>query len=462
MSEDATDSLYPFGFLLGPAPAQVPAHFAAVAFPVPLHIHAGTKIATVEGDGWAACLTGELVHPEHPHLDLNQLLTLAVNAPDRQAVLDEFIGRWAFIHTDGTRSTAQCDASAMRQIYYAPAAGVLGSHALLVAEASGEVRHSAIAESRKLGCPGISTPYAEVYRLPPNLELTLETGQLRRIFPLRELEPRSPHDAWRFAFERAATAAGLFAARGPLAASLTAGRDSRATLLALRSQWPSTLFFTYTRGVESHDIDCAIAERIARTLGLTHKRLAYAETPLEPALQATIKRNAYSFHQHRLALAYHADEDLPARLHVRSNLLELARSNLFAAERRAGRFTDGLTSPRHLTRYYCRAGGLPLEDVQLDAFTYAYEQCDLKSALDYASSWDLFFVEHRMGAWRSGLIEESDIAFDTVNLFNSREIISAFMGVPDLERASAHALKDLWHEHLPQLDDIPINPRHLD
>ena len=79
--------------------------------------------------------------------------------------------------------------------------------------------------------------------------------------------------------------------------------------------------------------------------------------------------------------------------------------------------------------------------------------------MTHMSTWDLFFIEHRMGAWRTGIIEESDIAFRTINLFNSRRILRNFYGVPEASRSTGNALKAILDRELPELKDIPFNPK---
>jgi hypothetical protein len=101
------------------------------------------------------------------------------------------------------------------------------------------------------------------------------------------------------------------------------------------------------------------------------------------------------------------------------------------------------------------------EHSQLAAFTKYFRECDLASAQKFMSSWDLFFIEHRMGAWRSGLIEESDIAFQTVNLFNSREILKYFYGTDEAVRADSTALADRLQSGLPEIANVPFNPKGL-
>jgi len=463
MSSQA-ELLYPFGFLLGEDLKRVPDHFRRVEFPIPLYVNSNTHHAIRVASEACCFLTGTVVHPEHPDFDLAQIADLLCMKPESfQLEIDKLIGRFAFIMSTPSETLIQTDASGMRSIYFgrSQCETIVGSHARLVARALGKVEYSSVAKSRKLGCPGMDTPFHGVQRLPPNIYLEMRSGVLRRFFPADQIQSSNCVDSWAYAISQAQIAARHFAARGNLAASLTAGKDSRASLLALRDVWGSTGFFTYTRGVDSHDIDCAIAAQIAEKFSLQHRVINYADQQRDEDLLSLIKKNSFGAHQHGLALAYYYDEQLKNCLHVRSNMLEITRSNLYFAAKKSGRFPHGLTNARHLADYYALAGKLKRDEAQEISFHKYVEECELESALEYMSSWDLFFIEHRMGAWRTGIIEESDLAFDTTNLFNSREILSKFFGVPENERATSNALMKLVNGELPGMEKIAINPKKI-
>jgi len=455
--------LYPFGFLLGTdAPGQ-PAHFERASFPVPLWVNCNTSYATATKGECTCFLTGEIVLPAQPQLTISELAQrLARSGSKYQDIVDQFIGRFAVAMILPSGLFVQNDASGMRSLYFDVSGDtpIVGTHASLVAGIN-EQSVSAVARFRKLGCPGISTPFENTFRLPPNVALDFSRGELQRFFPMSALQQQNLEDVWEIALQRARVAAVEFARRHSLVASLTAGRDSRVTLLALRDAWEHTKFFTYTRGIESHDVDCEVAARIASSLALNHRIIDYAEIERDRRLLTLIKRNTYGNHQHGLAMVYRQDPWFNNTLHVRSNMLEITRSNLYARGQKSPRFKQGLVDATVLASYYARVGKMEPSPHQDEAFAFYQKACDLDSALQFISSWDLFFIEHRMGAWRAGVLEESDIAFDTVNLFNSREILAAFYGVPDEERAADTMPGRLITSALPQIQEIPVNPHKV-
>ncbi|MFN3866699.1 MAG: hypothetical protein ACK4MD_08315, partial [Demequina sp.] len=58
-----------------------------------------------------------------------------------------------------------------------------------------------------------------------------------------------------------------------------------------------------------------------------------------------------------------------------------------------------------------------------------YDEVDFRKASRRVDPRDLMYWEHRMGAWHGQVVLESDIAFETVSLYNSRLVISALMSV---------------------------------
>jgi hypothetical protein len=243
--------------------------------------------------------------------------------------------------------------------------------------------------------------------------------------------------------------------------SLTGGLDSRTTLAAGRDSWSHSTFFTYShsRGRHGQRVDIKVAADLARRLGLRHVVVDYSDNESETML-GIVKDNAYTSHQRQLACGYHRRFGEHLYLHVRSNLLELARSNLFYKTSRRLALPDGPCTAQSMGALYCLAAKLNPEKSRhvVPAFEDYVAAADYESTLGLASPWDMYFVEHRMGAWQAGVVLESDVSFNTVIAFNSREIVRTFMGVPQEIRCSSAHLAERLTALLPEVADIPINP----
>ena len=454
---------YPLGFLIGADAERVADHFRPIEFPVPLAVHPKTQIAVSQNDSEPLAILGEAVHPDRPYLDLAGIANhLGTNPGTRQAEVDKLVGRFALIQRRrGSDLTIQTDAIGMRTVYFALSdSGVIaGSHARLVAEARGGGGKRKDRPYR-WGYPGITTPYSSVFRLPPNCELSLGKGTLQRFFPVTAVPETRIEEAWDLAFARAGKTIAALAKRRKLLLSLSAGLDSRTSLAACRKLWPEIKFFTY-HGHPKNEIDARVAAVIVKTLGLQHVFVDDPPAVVDREVLKIISANTFTSHKRRLASAYHSCFGEHRFLHIRSNLLEIARSNLFRRFGKRPRFREGPSTAQSMTDLYRVSAGLKPENSAhvLPAFEHNIAATDYGSTIGKVSPWDLYFVEHRMGAWHAGVLLESDVSFDTVIAFNSREVVRHFMGVPqEVRRSSAHLIERL-QMLLPEIAHVPVNPK---
>jgi hypothetical protein len=457
------DLRYSFGFLIGADKGQVAEHFHRIDFPLPLAVHPRTRIAMARDVAQPLAILGEAVHPDLPHLDLQGIAEhLGSNHLIRQHEIDKLVGRFAVIQA-GDRGDwrLQTDAIGMRSVFFSvgDTGTIAGSHAGLVAGAVPGGTKKKVSPFR-WGYPGISTPYASVFRLPPNCELSLTKGSLHRFFPKAAIPETGIEEAWDFAFNRAGASIRALAERRKLLVSLTAGLDSRTTLAACRDSWPHLLLFTYSRGVHKHRVDTNVAVDLTKALGLRHELVRYSQHEPDQAMLKVLADNAFTSHQPNVACAYRRRYGEDAYLHIRSNFLELGRSNLFYRFGKRGGF-DAPRTGESMGAVYNRAAKLTPERAShvVPAFDHYVAVSDYESTIGKASPWDMYFVEHRMGAWHSGVVLESDLSFDTVVAFNSREVVRHFMGVPQEIRCSSPHLRERLNALMPEVMDIPVNPK---
>jgi hypothetical protein len=458
--------LYPLGYLVGRGGGRAPAHFRAAQFALPLWVHPRTRVGLAQDASGAVAVIGEALDPQAPERD-HQAVAQAVLAAgaDRQAVIDRLIGRFVVIAApSGGEPEIQTDAIGLRSAYFARSGGgiVAGSHAALVAEGAFALSPPAVEQPAKWGYPGIDTPHEGVSRLPANIALSLRDGQLRRFFPVAEIPSTTLDDAWAFAFDQAGRALDALGRRTPVLVSLTGGMDTRCTLAAARPAWPRLRFFTYIdRRAEiraRHQIDSAIAADLAHTLGLQHESIVFDVRDPDPLLNEVLSANAFYHHRRPLAVAYLRQFGAHPWVHARTNMLELGRSNLYAKGHKIAAFEHGPRDAQVMARYYASRIKLSHSRHVLPAFERYVASCDVAGALRFASPWDLYFVEHRMGAWQANVCAESDVAFDTVIAFNSREIVRRFMGVPQEVRSTSAHLRERLAQMLPEVAQVPINP----
>ncbi|MCD0501732.1 hypothetical protein [Bordetella petrii] len=461
-----TDILYPLGFVIGKALSWVPDHYRKIDFPCPLYVNANTRYGLSRVPYRIAMVIGEPIHPDHIGLDQQGIAELLLSHwHQKQSEIDKLVGRFAVIlMEDSGKIEIQTDAIGLRAVYFSRTSQgvVAGSHAKLVARAANGGEAVEFRQFYTLGYPGINTLYSRVYRLPPNNSLFLDTGELRRFFPTDHIPVTSLEESWDHAFSRAQQVVRGLTLRSerPVLVSLTGGLDSRSTLAATRGIWEKLDFFTYVSGQHpQHELDVLVASDLAAILGLRHQIIAYGHLTPDPKVMEAIKSNSFSIHQRNLSCAYLEHFGSHRYVHVRTNLMELARSNLFEHHGSHPAFPNGPNSIEKLAEYYCMVGKREPSKQIVEAFTRQFDEANTATALQFVSAWDLFFIEHRMGAWQAAVVTESDVAFDTIIAFNSREIIKKFIGVPQTIRSTSKYLQKKIRTLLPEISDIPINPR---
>lgn len=462
-STDITNLTYSLGFVMGEALTWVPAYFKKTTFPCPMYVNTNTKCSLVSQKGRVIAVLGELIHPDYAAMTQKDIAGLLMSNWDRrQSEIDKLVGRFVIISKSENGSIdLQTDAIGLRALYFSNTekGTIAGSHAKLVSQAANEGQFPEQLQRYSLGYPGINTKYANVFRVPPNNSLSLNSGTLKRFFPLEPIPATTIEESWALALSRASQVIASLRARTPVLVSLTAGLDSRTTLAATRDIWDKLDFFTYTDGaVPQHKLDVRVASDIAAVLKLKHQLVAYGKLTPATEMMDTIRSNTFCSHQYVLSCAYNKQFGAHRYVHVRTNLMELGRSNLYDHYGKRPAFLEGPNSAKKMAQFYSIAKTLSFTPAIHSAFIKNFEEADLATALNFASPWDLYFVEHRMGAWQAGVVAESDVAFDTIIAFNSREIVKSFMGVPQEIRASSNHLRERLLELIPEIADIPINP----
>ena len=69
---------------------------------------------------------------------------------------------------------------------------------------------------------------------------------------------------------------------------------------------------------------------------------------------------------------------------------------------------------------------------------------------------DLFYWEHRMGAWHAGMVRGLKLSHRTHTLYNCRAILTAMMARPLPDRARAQVVWALMDELWPEVLQAPI------
>ncbi|MBN2322077.1 MAG: hypothetical protein JXR49_23580 [Acidobacteria bacterium] len=313
--------------------------------------------------------------------------------------------------------------------------------------------------------PGFHTLFRNIQLLCPNTCIDLNNANICRYFPRKELQRISTEHAVNRTTEFFTDLASKLSRISPLAASLTAGLDTRLTLAATRSIRNDIEYFTYIRNKDRVNyIDGEIALRLTEKHNLRHSVtfFNYENTERTPAYNRfeEIARHNNPY-EHFYPLAFSYLQSYPAeRLHLRSNIGEICRARYYnrpfdkildANQSRLSRlvkiFNTWTKSKEHLHTYKAVEDYINTTDLYVTHEKYGYDILML------------YYWEHLMGTWHASLLLESDMSHDTVCLFNNRAILTSFLGIPFEDQVSAKAMRDVITRLWPDILDEPINPK---
>ena len=201
-------ALFPRGFVLSHgAPVFAPAAWIRVQLDTHIALSHDAALGVKRADKGTASIVilGDAYSVDLPEADVatiaaNLARTLHRSKGAYFRSLDRLHGRFALVSRRGTDDTwhVTTDATGMRATFFSAGARFVGSHPALVAANTGaEPTPIAI---RGYGLPGLSTGFSDVLLLPPNQELDLADGSLRRYWPRRPITPcgrRRPQTASR-------------------------------------------------------------------------------------------------------------------------------------------------------------------------------------------------------------------------------------------------------------------------
>ncbi|MBT9256756.1 hypothetical protein KMZ32_11425 [Phycicoccus sp. MAQZ13P-2] len=384
----------------------------------------------------------------------------ALRAGDGAALeaLAALSGRWTAFLRRGTRLVVSPDSHATQPVFWSArgrrvlrrAALAVGSHAVLVAgvvdagpdHAAIEL-YERIREFRPKGTifmPGLTTTHAGVLPVFPNcvLEVDLaapDRSTHRRVWPVRERVPATVDEVFpRFA-ERFDALARLTAGLGRVGISLTAGLDSRTTLVGARPHLGNDDFaYTYlnprdlplSAGVQE---DLYGANELAFRAGLRHRVIRWRnpgpDDPFRVAHEQSFPGLASS-----LGAATAMFHDLPHDFVELQSILAETGTYFYGEERR----TATEPTPRALAAltYGKPAAGRAAYVAEFERLVeYTGFTTEALAGRDFH---DITYWEHRMAKWAARKFQEGDMGHRVALPFADRTLIDLMLSLPPRDR----------------------------
>ncbi|MDD1646057.1 MAG: hypothetical protein LUP93_07125 [Methanomicrobiales archaeon] len=439
-----------------------------------LYAHPELPVRSAGAGETGLTLIGYFIDPLHPEWDDSQVL--AHLAEELDAGRDphdatEYIGgRWILLLSRPETCLLIPDSCALRQAYY----GRTADGSLYVASQPGlleRVPGTRVGDGLLVDRFGLRPPETlpsgdmEVFRLLPNHRLDLVSGRSTRFWPRKPfsdipLDDGVARSATLFRQELAA-----IAHRYQVAATLTAGFDSRIMLSALRGKEKGIRFYVnrHIEHPEGHR-DQVIPAKIAADLGLDF-RIIDTRQPVEDWFRELFRGNISYFIEgvggenraHEIAAVYRSD--VAGRMGISGVVSELTRAYFYTGK-------SNIPYPKSIT-----ASSLEGLNVWWGKRNRV-ERKDLEAWLEDARAvegdfnirlLDLFYWEHLLGRILATMLLEYDLVSEHCAPYNNRFLLSTILQVPVRYRSHpdylfhARVIEHLW----PELLQYPINPASL-
>ena len=445
-----------------------------------------------EKDNWVA-LSGKAIDIICWNMDIHAIVgkcldSLCYSEEKMLDYIDHLSGRFILIYHHGNNTKFMTDAFGTRSAFYSlKNSALVASHSKILSDCLNLSECKQMANIRRdrrwripwaHANPGILTQYEDVNILTPNTLLNIEERKIQRFYPRTKLTVGNLSDVIEEVSVILKRQLELLNTEYNLALSLSAGIDSRTTLSAARDIAGNMFAFTYEQPIDYDNLinealnmgDIKLAGSITR---IKESRQKVMETDLLVAREMTealelrhvclvdvlaqhgdfqdfnevLDCNTYHSHARRLAKAY-LEQIRPNALHIRSNVSDIGK----AFYRKKGFNELPLTAER-MAQAWKR-----MEDNKLvvEAFAEFTRVAQFGEMMNY-DPFDMFFWEHREGTWLTCVLLESDVAFDTFELFNCRALAEKMLSVPVEQRKESAIhygiIKRLW----PVLLQWPIN-----
>lgn len=443
----------------------------------------GNKCAFQSFNGGWLCLCGSYCmdviagNMNFDSISHNLAKKLSLSKNEFLNYLDILNGRFVCIYSVNGNIFALNDATGTRSVYYCLSRPVMASHYNLLNdivcsepepfyEKYMEVVKKKVSEHKSYPwvMPGDLTPFKDIRILVPNHEIDFATMTSSRFWPrakMPDVNIDSVCDEIAILIGRQAE---VLSDNYRIIESLTAGTDARITLAAVRNIADKVTFFTYHNPVQKvgeyetndREENFLFAKNLCKKENLNFYEINFTEEQIPADLTKLYRLNHYHIHLPQL-LPHYIKLFTQGSIHLRSNLIEIIRSNhvptnLFVSENDIRLFVQYMNwNPNDM--YYNEACNI--------YFKFFSEYKD--NIYDYSGS-HLAYWEHRLGSWlSSAVLTISDFSCDTFQLFNCRYIMGIGMSLPMYFKNRSiiydGILKRLW----PDLLDygIPNNPKRL-
>ncbi|MDM5314878.1 hypothetical protein QUF49_02665 [Fictibacillus sp. b24] len=371
-------------------------------------------------------------------------------------------GRFLIILSQNGKLNLFHDVSGLRSVCYHSHYDVVASHDSLVSEVVGDTNVEQVYFKPSEISFSYHTRYKSIEKLIPNMTYEVNTRTLERYYPTKDFPSKSKEEI-KTELKQYLSETVKWVRRShytPIL-SLTGGGDSRTSLAILKPIIRDLETFTYMKDTSNASDyakktflnDKKIVTSIVDNLNLKHRFFEIStDECVDPEVIKTIKHNVLSNHGLNLANDYYNLYGKKDYLHIRSTALFNVGKYIFQNSTLKIKEWNTQLIAKNVQKWTL------IEDEQqnIEHLDHLLNHAQLTNWYNY-NPLELLFVSYRLIQWHSGVVGESDIAFNTMLLLNSRQILDLMLSYPIEERNENKLFNDLIEDLWPVLNYWDIN-----
>src|SRR5699024_232093 len=382
--------------------------------------------------------------------------------------LDYIAGRYVIMLIGDNYFEAFQDAVGARSIYYTLDRNIISSHIYLITDNFDYELNPLVKDINGLDQYFDTTKFECIKSLVPNFKLDfIEKNQIR-FFPrqLNRYKDLSDEEKVNNIMYLWKEQIRYYTKNYKALLSISGGNDSRVSLALAYDFKKDINFFTYSpvnEEIKSDNIsmetlykDKVIVDKLLQLVDINHQFILFGDesnTRLDSSKEEIINKNS-TFNDQDMLLEYY-EKYYPETnvIHIRSNLLEIARAHNITP-RKTNNYREILNTIRHRLRNNWK------ETLSEEMKTYELKKDEEYNYTEYLYGYhllDLFHWEHRVGRWHTEVLNGTDYSYETMLPFNLRAIIETSLAFELTKRKNDYLFKEIINKSLPILNFLGVN-----
>lgn len=469
-------SPYPRGFLMSKATAEVqgPSDWKSIVLGGSgwVFTHEPSLLPRLEqsSDGRDWVLIHGLYLPTRSTDRLDDVAATALAASmqgDQEfwELLDSVGGRYTVVRCRSGHVEVYHDAIGARSVYYSESEDLISSHAFLIQETAAHPARSPEEGSQGFITGWDRTPFIGISALLPNHSLHPASWSVVRYFPRTD----NRYVTWTHQ-ERLAEFIRIWNRQlehikvesGSVILSITGGADSRTTLALSRDHLEDFRTFTYTRrpsrsrSSASLALDKTIVDNLKSTVEIPNHRYFMIEdedSTVPDSIRSLLAKNSIGNHGSWLIPHYLKAFPEEGCTHLRGFGYEIGRAYWIPKSE-----SNSLAGLWALHRSRLNRRNTPENpESQRRNFDEGIHKWDYRQEMHGYNIYDIYYWEARVGRWGAEVLNETDIAFQTVVPINTRELLEITLSYPLEKRRQGFLFSELINESTPILNFLGKN-----